>query len=148
MKSPEIIEKWDLYQSYHYLLFKADCKHVKWQTNDGQIIPASPTVVASLPSFYSTLSVRVISLPKLSSPISFGIAFSGFPLFGTDLFGARTDSWGISDECNSVSEAVVSSNGVWRKYCTNIKKGDLLQIETDIESSYSKIIINGKLIQK
>ena len=74
-------------------------------------ISCYPAAFASLVSDHCMFQIRIVSAPRTSNWLTFGVARKGMSTSSSDGVGRIADSWGITDDRSSNSTSIVSASG-------------------------------------
>jgi len=105
-------------------------------------ISCYPAAFASLVSDHCMFQVRIVSAPRTSNWLTFGIARKGMPTSSSDGVGRTTDSWGIADDRSSNSTTIVSSSGCQVASSRKLSEGDVLCAVIDTSVGWCQVSIN------
>jgi len=86
--------------------------------------------------------VRIVSAPRTSNWLTFGVARKGMPTSSSDGVGRTSDSWGIADDRSSNSTTIVSASGSQVSSSRKLSEGDVLCAVIDTSLGWCQVSIN------
>jgi hypothetical protein len=116
-------------------------------TNNGRTVkrPGSvssyPAAFANVPASRSSICVEIDAAFSGPNWLTFGLARRGMENSGSDGVGLTSETWGICDERDSPSEAVIASCGSRIGRCRKFRRGDIVRGVVDLAAGWFEVTI-------
>lgn len=101
-----------------------------------------PAAFSNLVADHCMFQIRIISAPRTSNWLTFGIARKGMQVSSSDGVGRTIDSWGVADDRSSNSSTIVAGSGASVENTRKLSEGDILTAIIDTNGGWCQISIN------
>lgn len=130
-------DRWNLEASNTSLAFSNNGRTVKRPGS----VSSYPAAFANVPASRSSICVEIDAAFSGPNWLTFGLARRGMENSGSDGVGLTQETWGICDERDSPSEAVIASCGSRIGRCRKFRRGDIVRGVVDLAAGWFEVTI-------